>query len=68
MVMTGHIIAAMSNSTKWTLRLGGAALTMASAVALLVAPTVLWFTVPVICVWVVWLVFDYMQWARTLGR
>jgi hypothetical protein len=58
----------MSDRMKWALRIGGAVLVMVSAVAVLFAPNVLWFTVPVICVWACWLIYDYMQWARTLGR
>ncbi len=58
----------MSDRTKWALRIGGAVLAMVSAVAVLFAPDMLCFTGPVIGIWVCWLICDYLQWARTLGR
>jgi hypothetical protein len=58
----------MSPKLLWTLRLTGVAAAVATAIAVLVAPHLLWITVPIVCVWAIWLVYDYLQWARTLGR
>jgi hypothetical protein len=52
-------------------------ITLGIAGALLIAVTpyfwfsnadLLWIAIPLICVWSAWLMFEYLRWARALGK
>lgn len=52
----------------WFLFVGGGVLIAVTPWLWWIAPTLLWVACPLVAVWSVWLVVQYLAWARTLGK
>ena len=58
----------MTNGVRVAIALAGAAVTAASPYLYWVSPALLWPAGVMVLAWVVWLVLEYLRWARTLRQ
>jgi hypothetical protein len=58
----------MPNTVKWILGAAGLLLGGSTSFMFIYKPALLIIAVPLVIVWAVWLMFEYLRWAKTLGK
>jgi hypothetical protein len=58
----------MPNAVKLVLGLAGLLLAGSTSFMFLYKPALLIIAVPLVLVWAVWLMVEYLRWAKTLGK
>lgn len=58
----------MPNAVKWIVGAAGLLLAGSTSFMFIYKPVLLIIAVPLVIVWAVWLMFEYLRWAKTLGK
>jgi hypothetical protein len=59
----------MNNALRWAVATAGLLLVLAAPYLWLYGhASLLWIVCPLIVAWAVWLMTEYLKWARTLGK
>jgi hypothetical protein len=58
----------MVNAVKWAIGAAGLLLFGATPYLWFYKPALLFVACPLVLVWAVWLMLEYLQWAKTLGK
>jgi hypothetical protein len=58
----------MGNAVKWTLGAMGLLLAGVTPYLWFYKPALLLVACPLVLIWAIWLMIEYLQWAKTLGK